>query len=168
MLKPSIHGASAFQTSSSRAPPSRTQPSRTHASAVNSSRNSRGPTTASYVQGSDSTTEQWEAYANGGVVMDDARAMALRLEEDAKYTQALRTSTPVHNTVCPTGQPAPSVNRLVDISPEKKVTSKNTDLLVDLDLDTEPLPGRQRYADTLPIRSSGHGASGSVNFNLLD
>ncbi|KAI8938282.1 hypothetical protein NX059_005940 [Plenodomus lindquistii] len=165
MLKPGQNGAPTFRAApSSRAPPSRAQPSRAHEPVA---RSPRAPTVASHRQGSDSTTEQWEAYANGGVIMDDTRAMQLRLQEDARYSKMLRSPTPANNesaprtqSSAPAAQSSAQADRLIEISPEKKVISRNTNLLVDLDVDAG-------FAESLPVRTRG-ASSGNTSFNFLD
>jgi helicase required for RNAi-mediated heterochromatin assembly 1 len=104
---------------------------------------------------SDCTTVQWDIYANGGGVQeDDARAFAKMKEEEA-HDHAHRASTPQTGVSTPGG-------KLIEVSPEKVATiSRNTDLL--LDLDVEPL---------VPVRHHETGRSyavaASAYVNLLD
>jgi helicase required for RNAi-mediated heterochromatin assembly 1 len=104
---------------------------------------------------SDCTTVQWDNYANGGGVQeDDARAFTKMREEEAEF-HARRASTPQ------TGISAPS-GRLIEMSPEKAATvSKNTDLL--LDLDVEPLVPERHGQE-----SRSYVAAAGACFNLLD
>ena len=110
--------------------------------------------------GSDSTTEQWDAYAKGGVQEDDARAYALRKEEEARYLE-LRASTPV------AGPSSSATNRLVQISPEKVASSRNTDLLIELDTEAPATVGRRNTSLSYATAVSSTGG-GRAYTNLLD
>ncbi|KAI4931842.1 uncharacterized protein J4E92_003738 [Alternaria infectoria] len=101
---------------------------------------------------SDCSTVQWDVYANGGGVQeDDARAFAKMKAEEAEY-HARRTSTPQTGISVSDG-------RLIEMSPVKAgPVSKNTNLLLELDI--EPEPNQQT--------SRAHASAASPSFNLLD
>jgi helicase required for RNAi-mediated heterochromatin assembly 1 len=114
--------------------------------------------------GSDSTTQQWEEYAKGGVQDDDAWAYALRKEEESRYLERLRASTPAAGP-----SSASTTDKLIQISPEKVTTSRNTDLLVDLDVEPEAPRGHQHMSHSYATAASSTvGGSGSAYTNLLD
>jgi helicase required for RNAi-mediated heterochromatin assembly 1 len=114
--------------------------------------------------GSDSTTQRWEEYAKGGVQDDDARAYALRKEEESRYLEQVWASTPAAG---PSSSSA--TNKLVQISPEKAATSRNTNLLVDLDVEPEvPRAHRHMSHSYATVASSTVGGSGGAYTNLLD
>jgi helicase required for RNAi-mediated heterochromatin assembly 1 len=149
MLKPAPNGSALF-----RAPRNSTRSLILEDTLpVPSSRTTYTSTPRTKTPGSDSTTEQWEAYANGGVKEDDARVCALRKEEEARYLEQLRASTPA------AGPSSFATNKLIQISPEKAAASRNTDLLVDIDVE----PPSRSYA-TAVSSTVGRGAY----TNLLD
>lgn len=81
------------------------------------------------LQCAESTPKQWSTYANGGVVADDARALQLLRNEEAEFLEATRSRTPAAG---------PPSTPLIQISPEKVVASRNTDLLLDLNIINDP------------------------------
>lgn len=108
---------------------------------------------------SDGTTERWEQYATGGGVQaDDARFHARMKDEEAQYIVQVRASTPQ------TG-PSSLGDKLIQVSPEKpSVMSKNTDLLIDLEVPPQGAHGARRsYAD-----ATASTANRGVHTNLLD
>ena len=115
-------------------------------------------------QGSDSTAEQWKAYAEGGAQEDDTRVYALRKEEEARHLERIRTSTPT-----PGPSSSSAVNNLIQVSPEKTVAaaSRNTDLLIDIDMDPQTARG-QPSLPSAPVGSSTVGGGGSACPSLLD
>jgi helicase required for RNAi-mediated heterochromatin assembly 1 len=114
--------------------------------------------------GSDSTTQQWEDYAKRGVQDDDERAYALRKEEESRYLDRLRASTPAAGP-----SSASTTDKLIQISPEKAATSRNADLLVDLDVEPEAPRGRHHMSHSYATAASSTvGGSGSAYANLLD
>lgn len=87
--------------------------------------------TASNPQLMHSSPEHWEAYAKGGASIDDARLLLKQKEEDAAYEAFRRNgSVKLPNKGEGTG-------RLIETSPRKPFASvsRNTELLVDLDLE---------------------------------
>lgn len=99
---------------------------------------------------------------NGGVATEDARALQLRMKEDAKYTQALQVlANDASNSTA--AEVSSLTGKLIELSPEKKAGSRNTNLLVDLEGDTDARPKRQRYAEALVYSSNSKEGAG-VNF----
>jgi helicase required for RNAi-mediated heterochromatin assembly 1 len=110
------------------------------------------------------STQQWEEYAKGGVQDDDARAYALRKEEESRYLEQVRASTPAAGT-----SSASTTDKLIQISPEKAAKSRNTNLLVDLDVEPEAPHGRRHMSHSYATAASSTvGGSGSAYTNLLD
>jgi helicase required for RNAi-mediated heterochromatin assembly 1 len=58
---------------------------------------------------------------------DDARYLQKAKEEEAKYLETIRNTPPITAG-------SSKATKLVEVSPEKKTVSKNTNLLIDLDL----------------------------------
>ncbi|KNG46299.1 dead box helicase [Stemphylium lycopersici] len=123
---------------------------------------SRAMTTTSHTrtpQLSDGTTERWEEYATGGGVQaDDAHFHARMKDEEAQYLVQVRSSTPQT-------RPSSLGDRLIQVSPKKpSAVSKNTDLLIDLEVPPQgPHGARRSYAD-----ATASTANRGVFTNLLD
>lgn len=103
------------------------------------------------MRGSSSTNEEWKAYANGGVATDDARARQLRIKEDMNYTRTFQMPE-VDASDSEEVKVSSSAEKLIELSPEKKMGLKNSNLLIDLDMDSDSQPSRQRYTETLVYR----------------
>jgi helicase required for RNAi-mediated heterochromatin assembly 1 len=115
-------------------------------------------------QESDSTAEQWKAYAEGGAQEDDALVYSLRKEEEAPHLERIRTSTPA-----PRPSSSLTVNNLIQVSPEKTAAaaSRNTDLLIDIDMEPQTARG-QPSLPSVPTGSSTVWGGGSAYPSLLD
>jgi hypothetical protein len=115
-------------------------------------------------ESSTGVTEKWEAYVNGGAAVDDARVLQLAREEEARYLEAMRSTPPASRL------PFTST-KLIQVSPEKKAASKNTNLLIDLDIGSQPeLSGAHHtgsisYANAASSRGKGRV---KADINLLD
>jgi hypothetical protein len=109
-------------------------------------------------------TEKWEAYVKGGAAVDDARVLQLAREEEARYLEAIR------NTPLASRLPSTST-QLIQVSPEKKAASENTNLLIDLDIGSQLESSRAHhtgnvsYAKAASSRGNGRAKS---DINLLD
>jgi helicase required for RNAi-mediated heterochromatin assembly 1 len=91
---------------------------------------------------------KWQAYTNGGAATDDAKFLQKIKQEQAAYLET------IHN-IPPAAVGSSKATKLVEISPEKKAVSKNTNLLIDLDFGAEPeIHHQQSYANVI---SSGKG-----------
>ncbi|KAJ4374767.1 hypothetical protein N0V83_001843 [Neocucurbitaria cava] len=112
------------------------------------------------------TTEQWEAYANGGVQADDAEVLQKRRQQEAQFLRSTRTVTPS------TAGPSSTSARLVEISPDKVARSMHTDLLLDLGetTDASHTQGRHHRQDFsyANAASLNRKAKDKSQFNLLD
>lgn len=74
-----------------------------------------------------STPHQWQAYANGGVKTDDAKAWQKQRKEAAKFQELISNGSSASSSLPP--------GKLIQMSPEKKIpqlSSANTNLLIDL------------------------------------
>ena len=115
--------------------------------------------------GLNSTTDAWDAYANGGVQAEDEQSLRLRREQDAELLENFRVGTP------PAG-PSSTSTKLIQISPEKAPVSKNTSLLVDLGEDIVPTAGqRQSHSEMFSYETAAPKADkgkGKAVMNLLD
>lgn len=98
----------------------------------------------------------------GGVAADDAQYMQKARQEQARYLEVIRNTPPVSSS---TLNPA----KLIEVSPEKKVISKNANLLIDLDLGPDPasIYNQGSHAKTASSKSKGKAAA-KVNMSLLD
>jgi helicase required for RNAi-mediated heterochromatin assembly 1 len=102
-------------------------------------------------------TMRWGAYVNGGAAADDARYFEVAREEKEKFQELANHMTPAAT--------APSdPNQLIQISPAKKARSKNTNLLIDLDVGTEPDASHVSYA----YAARGKKGKGKAVMSLLD
>jgi len=120
----------------------------------------RTPCTAT-AQQSERTTEQWESYTSGGAHEDDQRAFSNRKEDDGRYYTQIRPCTPGAGT-CSVG------DKLIHVSPEKTATvSRNTDLLLDLDVEPPNPQGRHDVGRSF-AKAASSGAVKSTYINLLD
>lgn len=84
-----------------------------------------------------SAHDRWQEYTEGGgAAADDARHVQLVKEQQRR-------------NVTPSVAAGASSARLIEVSPEKKTVSKNTDLLIDLNFDVAPEaePRRQSYVN---------------------
>ncbi|KAF1849149.1 uncharacterized protein K460DRAFT_277751 [Cucurbitaria berberidis CBS 394.84] len=122
-------------------------------------------------QGFDSTTEQWEAYASGGAQVDDAQVLQKVREQEAQFLESIRNAT---LPAGPSAGPSSASTKLIQVSPEKASTSRNTKLLLDLDLDeaTDAQHEQQSrftetfsYAEAASTKGKGKG---KAYVNLLD
>jgi helicase required for RNAi-mediated heterochromatin assembly 1 len=120
-------------------------------------------------------TDNWQAYVNGGAAADDAEYLQKSKEEEAKYLEAMRNTTPVAGSLSKRGapielspekKPVPKIAdsssksaRLIELSPEKKSVSKNADLLIDLDISPAPVMRQlqQSYAGAASYKGKGKG-----------
>ena len=103
------------------------------------------------------TTMRWGEYANGGAAADDARYFEVAREEKEKFQELTNNMTPLAS--------APSdPDKLIQVSPEKKARSKNTNLLIDLDVGTEPDASQVSYAHS----ARGRKGKGKAVMSLLD
>jgi helicase required for RNAi-mediated heterochromatin assembly 1 len=116
---------------------------------------------------SDSTTERWQAYTNGGAAEDDARMLQKMKEEEAQHLASL------HDPVVAAGSSSKSA-KLITVSPQKATVSKNADLLIDLDFGTDmyavqPPPGFGTSSSANVASSNGNPkGKGKATVNLLD
>lgn len=104
----------------------------------------------------------WQQYVDGGgVAADDARYLQRIKEEQAKSSEARRSTTP--SIAAGTGS-----TRLIEVSPKKESVSRNADLLIDLDLDVAPAaePRPQSYANAVTT-TKGRSVTHST-MSLLD
>jgi helicase required for RNAi-mediated heterochromatin assembly 1 len=114
---------------------------------------------------------KWQAYVNGGAQVDDARLLQKRKEEDAAYQEARRYGTPQLAATTATDVDALTMAaKLIETSPRKPRGSTNTNLLVDIDIDTSYRASQQQqsvgsYAGA--VRSKGTANEGS-EYSLLD
>jgi helicase required for RNAi-mediated heterochromatin assembly 1 len=115
-------------------------------------------------ESSASVTEKWEAYVNGGAAVDDAHVLRLAREKEARYLEAMRNTPPASRLTS-------TSTKLIQVSPEKKAASKNTNLLIDLDIGSQPEAGRAirsgnvSYAKAASLRGKG---TVKADINLLD
>jgi len=87
------------------------------------------PTTVSRTPDiSDSTSEAWQAYGNGGAATNDAREFKMMKDKEAQYLATVRNTPP------PMVPSSSKSAKLIKVSPEKKAAPKNLNLLIDLDL----------------------------------
>ena len=112
------------------------------------------------------TITEWEDFANGGVQADDAMALLMRKEQEAQFLENVRSVTPLPRN--------PSLPiKLVQISPDKAPGLRDTNLLVDLDVEPNgQLVQHHYHTENLSyakIASSlmNQGNDGA-NMNLLD
>jgi helicase required for RNAi-mediated heterochromatin assembly 1 len=124
---------------------------------------------------SEYVTDNWQAYVNGGAAADDAEYLQKSKEEEAKYLEDMRNTTPVAGSsskrgapieLSPEKKPVPKIAdspsksaRLIELSPEKKAVSKNASLLIDLDISHAPVMGQlqQSYAGAASYKGKGKG-----------
>lgn len=106
---------------------------------------------------SDKATEEWQEYINRGVQADDDQALQKRREQEAAFKEFV-TST--KGSRC-----ASSSARLVDISSTKETRSKNTGLLIDIDMD---LGFESRQEAISYAHAASSTGKGKVELNLLD
>ncbi|KAF1945626.1 hypothetical protein EJ02DRAFT_338281 [Clathrospora elynae] len=111
--------------------------------------------------GSDSVTEQWEAYTKGGIQEDDAQFLQKKKEEEAQFLEQARTSTPAAGSTS-------ASTKLIEVSPEKAAVSRNTDLLLELDVYTEPQHPQASRGSYANAASSSGGGQGNSDMNWLD
>ncbi|KAF2030927.1 P-loop containing nucleoside triphosphate hydrolase protein [Setomelanomma holmii] len=105
---------------------------------------------------SDSTSEKWQAFVNGGAAADDARVHQKMKEEEAKYLETIRKSPRIE--AASSSRPA----KLVQVSPAKKAAvSTNANLLIDLDVGAQS----KSYAGAASSRCQG---ASNTSMNLLD
>lgn len=116
-------------------------------------------------ENTDSTSEKWAAYTNGGAAAEDARDFKMMKDEEARHLESVRKTPP----------PVPSSSKsatLIKVSPEKKVVSKNLDLLIDLDFGIttqaprRPLVCEGPSSNATSSRINGRGKAATIN--LLD
>jgi helicase required for RNAi-mediated heterochromatin assembly 1 len=114
-------------------------------------------------ENTDSTSEKWAAYTNGGAEAEDARAFKMMKDEEARHLETIRNTPP----------PVPPSSRsatLIKVSPEKKAVSKNLDLLIDLDFGItthaprRPLVCEGPSSNATSSRINGRGKATTVNF----
>lgn len=107
--------------------------------------------------------EKWSAYVNSGAAVDDARIMQLARQEEAQYLETLRNTPPASRL-------SPTSTKLIEVSPEKKAISKNTDLLIELDFGSQPEPSRARTGNVSYAKAASSQGKGKVkaDINLLD
>jgi len=159
-LKPVQNGATAF-----RMPHSLTRSLVLEDTLVNSGpsrrvTDGRPPCTAT-AQQPDRVAEQWESYTNGGAREDDQRYSLERKEHQERYYAQIRSCTPGAGT-CSVG------DKLIQVSPEKTATvSRNTDLLLDLDVELSSSQGRHDVGRSF-AKAASSGAVKSTYTNLLD
>jgi helicase required for RNAi-mediated heterochromatin assembly 1 len=130
---------------------------------------------------SGSIPKEWKAYVNGGAATDDAKYLQKGREEEAKYLEAIRKTTPVAGS---SSRPATGLSlekksvtqmadsssksaRLIKLSPEKKSVSKNANLLIDLDVGPASGMGQiqQSYTGAASYKGKGKGkAQACLNF----
>ncbi|KAH7361156.1 P-loop containing nucleoside triphosphate hydrolase protein [Pyrenochaeta sp. MPI-SDFR-AT-0127] len=113
----------------------------------------------------ESTTKQWDAYASGGIQADDLRVRQKRRAEEEQFLMAVRNSTsPAEQSSAPT--------KLIQVSPEKVVRSKNTSVLLDLDDETGCQPTQSHQSMTTvsyaTVATSAGENLGKADMNLLD
>lgn len=156
MLKAAPTGATSFRAS----PIQNMPPQRTPPASMNYYPRSRT------VQGFGSSTDGWEAYANGGVQADDELARQARREEEARYHERIQNSIPIPGSLS-------SASKLIEDTPEKLAPSRNTDLLLDFNVDDGP--GRFQTARSMGSSSYATAASSGTAkskaaqvVNLLD
>jgi helicase required for RNAi-mediated heterochromatin assembly 1 len=96
--------------------------------------------------------ESWQAYVDGGAAADDAQYLQKSREEEARYLETMRNTTP---NASASSKPA----RLIELSPEKKSVSKNADLLIDLDFGPALEMGQhqQSYVGAATYKGKGKG-----------
>lgn len=161
MLKPVPNGTTSFRPSSSQMrtlmlDTSFQGPSNPGRSAVSQNR-------------PDNTTGQWEAYASGGAQADDAKVLQKRREQEAQFLESLRNATPPARSP---SEISSAFTKLVQVSPEKTASSRNTKLLLDLDEGTEGQPRQQGlYTEALSYANAASSkvkGKGKADFNLLD
>jgi helicase required for RNAi-mediated heterochromatin assembly 1 len=111
---------------------------------------------------SKNATKNWEDYANGGAATDDAQYLQKSREEEAKYLEAIRKTTPAAGS---SSKPA----RLIELSPKDISVSRNTNLLIDLDIGPAPAMGQiqQSYAGATSYKGKGKGKAMAFP-NFLD
>jgi helicase required for RNAi-mediated heterochromatin assembly 1 len=130
-----------------------------------------------------SVPNEWKAYVNGGAATDDARYLQKSREEEAKYLETIRKTTPVaassskpaielspeKKSVSQMADPSSKPARLVELSPEKKSVSQNANLLIDLDFG--PVSGmghiQQSYTGAASYKGKGKGKAQACP-NFLD
>ncbi|KAF3011112.1 hypothetical protein E8E13_011372 [Curvularia kusanoi] len=116
--------------------------------------------TANYPQLMHSSPEHWEAYAKGGASIDDARLLVKQKEEDAAYEASRRNGIAQSVKLANKGE---GTGRLIETSPRKPFASvsRNTELLVDLDLENNQEMDR---GVARPDKTTG----GTVKMDLLE
>jgi hypothetical protein len=102
------------------------------------------------------TAEKWGSYINGGAVADDARYFDVAKEEEDKFQELTNGMAPA------TSEPS-DPNKLIQVSPVK-TRSKNANLLIDLDVGTEPESSHVSYAHA----ARGKMGKGKEVMSLLD
>jgi helicase required for RNAi-mediated heterochromatin assembly 1 len=133
----------------------------------------------------ENVTKNWGDCANGGAATDDAQYLQKSREEEAKYLEAIRKTTPVAGSSSkpatliklslekksrsPIADPSSKAARLIELSPKKNSVSRNTNLLIDLDVGPAPAMGQiqQSYAGAASYKGKGK-AKAKAFPNFLD
>ncbi|KAJ4290505.1 hypothetical protein N0V90_010722 [Kalmusia sp. IMI 367209] len=128
-------------------------------------------TSSKVSESSDSTRQQWQAYANGGVKEDDAQMKQKRRTADVKALELISNSSKSVSSL-------PISGELIQLTPKKASfqPSANTNLLVDLLEGTQLNPStpskRFSYNETFSYGDELKEVNGqkvvTANFNLLD
>jgi helicase required for RNAi-mediated heterochromatin assembly 1 len=112
----------------------------------------------------DRGSEQLEAFSVDSFQAEDFRVQQQGPAREAERREHDRSSTPA------TG-PCRSTMKLIEISPEKAAASRNTNLLVDLNVDVSSQPQRRRRGpetSSYAAAAGGSKAKDGSNLNLLD
>jgi helicase required for RNAi-mediated heterochromatin assembly 1 len=117
-----------------------------------------------------SVSNEWKAYVNGGAATDDAIYLQKSREEEAKYLETIRKTTPVaassskhaielspEKSVSQVADPLSKPTRLIELSPEKKSVSRNANLLIDLDFGPGSGMGQIQQSSTGAASYNGKG-----------
>lgn len=99
--------------------------------------------------------DRWQEYTErGGAAADDARHVQLVKEQQRR-------------SVTPSVAAGASSVRLIEVSPEKKTVSKNTDLLIDLNFDVAPEAESRRQSYAIAASADARAITQST-MSLLD
>lgn len=114
---------------------------------------------------------EWTAYANGGVRKDDEGKYQKAVKDEARF-QAEKVNVQQEGVT----EGGPATERLVDISPRRNpnAASRNTALLVDLDVGLAPPPSpmtslaiRSRYKENFSYADAAGGGPSTTGGDVL-
>ena len=106
------------------------------------------PVSSSRFSDKSSSITEWKAYCEGGVQADDTRAFEKRREQEKRFQEHIRSVTPLPGALSVS-------DKLVQISPEKDLKSKDPNVLIDLDEESSGQHMQQHYRVETLLRQRG-------------